>query len=194
MRGDVIRLAAFDVGCLVGIFAAERATPQTVGVELEITLDLTAAALSGAVARTLDYGEVEREAAFLLAAARFRLLETAALALVAHLLAPGATAAPAVLAASAAVTKRRPAGMTAQPTVRMRRGAAAGGALEDFGVGALAPSVLAAAGARIVFAAADAAVGHAPAQGPLGALPGLDAREELVRADGSRLVVWRRPG
>ena len=55
---DTIILAGMRFEGIHGVSVAERALPQLLEVDLEVSLDLSRAAASDALADTLDYGEL----------------------------------------------------------------------------------------------------------------------------------------
>ncbi len=112
---DVIRISGLSVDCIVGILPEERQKPQALVVEIDLSLDLTRAALTSDLAATVDYAAMAREVAFILQAGQFLLIETAALALCSHL------AVPPVLAASVKVTKPGALGGRGVPSAHLER-------------------------------------------------------------------------
>ena len=85
---DTIALHGLRVDCIVGVYPGERDVPQPLVVDVELRLDTRAAARTEQLSATLDYARLAGELRFLLESARFRLLETAAEALCAYVLAP----------------------------------------------------------------------------------------------------------
>lgn len=75
---DRIVIRELRVRCIVGTLPEERVTPQEVVISLEIGTDLARAARSGNLAHTIDYAALARQAQELVAAGRYRLLETMA--------------------------------------------------------------------------------------------------------------------
>jgi dihydroneopterin aldolase len=73
--------------CIVGLFDFERNTPQPVELDVTLHLDTRLAARGGRLVNTVDYARVLGELRFILVAGRFRLLESAAEAVAAWLLA-----------------------------------------------------------------------------------------------------------
>lgn len=84
---DGIRIDC-EVTCIVGIFPEERVTPQPVTVDLRLDLDLDRCARSGDLNATIDYARLARDVEKILCDGRFRLLETAGLAVLSYALAP----------------------------------------------------------------------------------------------------------
>jgi 7,8-dihydroneopterin aldolase/epimerase/oxygenase len=69
-----------------GVPDAEQETGHRYAVDLALQTDITAAAASDDVAATVDYGAVARDVLHLGTSRRFRLIETLAEAIAAHLL------------------------------------------------------------------------------------------------------------
>jgi dihydroneopterin aldolase len=158
---DEIALTGLRVDCIVGIYPGERTTPQPVDVEARLELDLSRAAASAAVGATIDYAELAAELTFILQAGRFQLLESAAMALVAHMLhgprgheAPRVERGSVALAKPAILTAFAHAGAPPCPTVRIARDRAAVPAPRSIRLGD--------AEALEVFACPDAVVAYAP--------------------------------
>lgn len=85
---DKIRIDDIGITCIVGIFPEERVKPQPLRLSVEIDLDVQAAATSCRLEESLDYARLADEMIFILEAGRFRLLESAGLALCHYLLQP----------------------------------------------------------------------------------------------------------
>lgn len=85
---DLIELRKLRAECVVGVYPSERNQPQPLLLDLGLHFDARAAGRGGGLAATIDYAKLAGEVRFLLAASRFRLLETAAEALARYLLAP----------------------------------------------------------------------------------------------------------
>jgi dihydroneopterin aldolase len=66
------------VDCIVGIYPHERATTQTVMLDIELDYDFAAPVASDAIADAVDYDGVAASVTELLQAARFQLIETMA--------------------------------------------------------------------------------------------------------------------
>ena len=73
--------------CIVGVYSAERHTPQPLELDIALYLDTRRAAL-GMLKYTVDYARLAGELRFLLDSSRFKLLEGAADALCRYILAP----------------------------------------------------------------------------------------------------------
>lgn len=85
---DRLSLRGMRFDCIVGLFDFERNTPQPVELDVTLHFDTRAAAREGKLTSTVDYSRVLGELRFILVAGRFRLLESAAEAVAAWLLAP----------------------------------------------------------------------------------------------------------
>lgn len=85
---DIIRIEGLTVDCVVGIYPNEREAAQPLTIDLDMHLDTRAAALNERVRATVDYAATASQLVFLLRSCRFRLIETAAHALAAFVLAP----------------------------------------------------------------------------------------------------------
>src|SRR5690606_684659 len=85
---DLIELRKLRAECVVGVYPSERTHPQPLLVDLGLYFDARPAARGGGLSATIDYAKLAGEIRFLLSASRFYLLETAAEALAAYLLAP----------------------------------------------------------------------------------------------------------
>lgn len=77
---DLIRLEGVRCRCRVGVPDWERAKRQPIELDLELELDLRAAARTDDVRRTADYWAVERAVRKAVEGGSFRLLETLAYA------------------------------------------------------------------------------------------------------------------
>lgn len=87
---DRIRIEGLEVRCVVGVYPKERNVTQRLIVDAELGLDLDGAGRNERLSQTIDYAHMSHQLAFLLERSRFRMLETAAHALVAYLLLPPA--------------------------------------------------------------------------------------------------------
>ncbi len=85
---DRLSLTGMRFDCIVGLFDFERNTPQPVELDVTLHLDTRPAAKAGKLTSTVDYSRLLGELRFILVAGRFRLLESAAEAVGAWLLAP----------------------------------------------------------------------------------------------------------
>lgn len=78
---DSIDVAGLRVPCRIGWEPAEREEPQTVVVDLSLTVDLKASGASDDLSDTIDYGRVTGDVARLAASKGFKLLEHLAAAI-----------------------------------------------------------------------------------------------------------------
>lgn len=85
---DVITLRELSVHCVIGVHPEEKIRTQALNIDVKLFLDARPAALSGILARTVDYSLVAKQISFILTHSRFRLLESAAEALAVFLLSP----------------------------------------------------------------------------------------------------------
>ncbi len=85
---DRLSLRGMRFDCIVGLFDFERNTPQPVDLDVTLHFDTRHAARQGRLAQTVDYSRTLGELRFILVAGRFKLLESAAEAVAAWLLAP----------------------------------------------------------------------------------------------------------
>jgi FolB domain-containing protein len=87
---DWITIRDLRVNCVIGIFAEEDTRVQPVSVTLRLGQAPRAHGVIESLEESVDYLAIAGQVSFLLAACRFRLLETAADALASYLLAPPA--------------------------------------------------------------------------------------------------------
>lgn len=122
---DVIEVNDLHVDCVVGVYPPERDRPQQVTVQLTLELDASPAAASDRLLDTFDYAALCDEASFILTHGRYRLLEAAGGALLAHLLCPPlpAQGRPAIERATVRMTKPHILDGRAIPSVQMTRSA-----------------------------------------------------------------------
>ena len=85
---DRLSLRGMRFDCIVGLFDFERNTPQPVELAVTLHFDTREAAHHGKLVQTIDYSRLLGELRFILTATRFRLLESAAEAVAAWVLAP----------------------------------------------------------------------------------------------------------
>jgi dihydroneopterin aldolase len=85
---DIISIHGMQVPCFIGIHRHERHERQTLLVDIDLFLRTARAGDDASLSKSVDYSKVHGEVRFLLEACHFRLLETAAQALCAYLLAP----------------------------------------------------------------------------------------------------------
>jgi 7,8-dihydroneopterin aldolase/epimerase/oxygenase len=76
--GDRIFLHGLTIECVIGFIDWERRVKQTVVVDIELPVDCRRAALSDAVADTLDYKKVAKRVLAFIEASEFKLVETLA--------------------------------------------------------------------------------------------------------------------
>ena len=75
---DKIFLTSLSTEAVIGIFDWEREIRQRVEIDLEISLDLTAAGKSDSIDDTLNYKSVAKRVLAFVGESRFRLVETLA--------------------------------------------------------------------------------------------------------------------
>ncbi len=86
MTADHVRLNDIVLFAHLGVTEAEREVGQRIHIDLELTLDLSGAAESDALADTVNYEAVYRTVADVVEASRHRLLESLAGTLIRRLL------------------------------------------------------------------------------------------------------------
>lgn len=91
---DRLSLRGMRFDCIVGLFDFERNTPQPVELAVTLHFDTREAARHGKLVQTIDYSRLLGELRFILTATRFRLLESAAEAVAAWVLAAPSLDAP----------------------------------------------------------------------------------------------------
>jgi dihydroneopterin aldolase len=89
---DTIKIQNLQCECIIGILPREREVKQEVLIDIDLVLDLSLAAESGKIERTVDYALVARQVQFILEHGEFELLETAAMAIVSWIASPIPTA------------------------------------------------------------------------------------------------------
>ncbi len=85
-----ILLEGIEVHCLIGVHGREQLNTQPLVVNIEIVLDASKAAALDDLSQTRNYDNLATEITFILQAARFHLLESAAHVLLRWLLLPAA--------------------------------------------------------------------------------------------------------
>lgn len=85
---DTVAIRSLQASCIVGVHPHERCRLQPLRVDVRLHLDTRAAAAADRLACTVDYAAVASQVRFILAEARFQLLETAAEVLARWLLLP----------------------------------------------------------------------------------------------------------
>ena len=120
---DVVALTGLTVDCIVGVYRAERLTPQPLQVDVELYLDTRPATAGAGLAGTVDYGRLAGELRFLLNACRFQLLEHAAEALLRYVLAPPTPDAPRARVEAATVRLTKPGALSGagMPSLQLHR-------------------------------------------------------------------------
>jgi dihydroneopterin aldolase len=113
---DQIRISGLTCDCIVGIFPEERVKAQPLVLDLALDVALGPAAKSGDLTKSVDYGRLAGDLTFILEAGKFRLLETAGLALC-HYVLTGS------LVTAVAVTIHKPAALGGRgvPAIMMSR-------------------------------------------------------------------------
>ncbi|AWP25083.1 dihydroneopterin aldolase [Acidiferrobacter sp. SPIII_3] len=76
--GDVLYLHDLKVDCIIGIWDWERQTRQTIVLDLDMGVDIRAAAASDDLRDTLDYKALAKRVMAFVEASEFRLVETLA--------------------------------------------------------------------------------------------------------------------
>lgn len=125
-NSDRIRIRGLSVDCVVGVYPRERDTPQPLLLDAEMFLDTEPAARSERLRQSVDYAVISAQLGFLLRNSRFRMLETAAHALCAYLLAPPAPGErrTAITRVKLTLTKPTALGGQAFPSLEIERDAA----------------------------------------------------------------------
>ena len=120
---DCLSLKGARVDCIVGLQEGERHAPQPVALDVVLHFDTREAAKLSQLAYTVDYARLLGELRFILLTAHFYLLESAAQALAAWLLAPPTQDAPraAVRAVDVRLSKLAALAYAAIPTVEIHR-------------------------------------------------------------------------
>ena len=78
MHQDIIYLRDLKIDTVIGIFEWERRVSQVVSIDLDMAVDIGRAALSDAIADTLDYKAVAKRLIAYVGASDCRLVETLA--------------------------------------------------------------------------------------------------------------------
>ncbi len=120
---DRLSLRGMRFDCIVGLFDYERNTPQPVELDVTLHFDTREAARNGRLVQTVDYARLLGELRFILMASRFRLLESAAEAVAAWVLAvPSADVPrPPVEEVDVRISKLVALSGAAVPTLEIRR-------------------------------------------------------------------------
>lgn len=123
---DWVRIRGLELDCVVGVYPHERDVPQPLGVDLDLCLDTDRAGRRERLRFGIDYAGAAAQVRFLLSSCRFRMLETAAHAVLRLLLAPpGAGERRAqVVRARIVLSKPGALGGRAVPSIEVERDAA----------------------------------------------------------------------
>lgn len=84
---DIISISGMKVPCFIGIHRHERHEKQTLLIDIDMFLKTAASGEKATLSISVDYSKIYGEVKFLLETGHFRLLETAAQAICAYLLA-----------------------------------------------------------------------------------------------------------
>ncbi len=101
---DWVRLRQVEIDCILGILPHERRAPQRVHIDLDVGLELEAAA-AGDLRQTVDYSALLEEVRFLMQAGAWGLMESAAIAILRSVLLPSPVGRPSALLARIAIAK-----------------------------------------------------------------------------------------
>jgi FolB domain-containing protein len=85
---DWVTLSRLRLQAVIGVYPHERLHPQPIDLDLALQVDTREAATTLDLTRSIDYAKVARDVRLLIQNGRFHLLETAAEAVAAFLLAP----------------------------------------------------------------------------------------------------------
>ena len=100
---DRIRIQGLEVETKIGVPDEERATPQAISIDIEISADLAAAGKSDDITDTIDYGRVAEDVAELVRSSEVHLLEY-----LAEQIAASVGTFPGVTGVTVEVSKRKP--------------------------------------------------------------------------------------
>ena len=118
---DFIRLKNLTVRCIIGVYPDERNRPQPLRADIVLHFDAHAAA-KGGLGASIDYAKVSAEVRFLFESCHFLLLETAAEALAAYLLAPPCVDTPRAQVLAVDITLEKPQALSGViPSLTIRR-------------------------------------------------------------------------
>lgn len=117
---DVIELERLQVECIVGVYPSERDAPQPLELDVALYLDTRAAARGGHLADSVNYARLCGELRFLLESCRFGLLESAAEALCAYVLAPPTADAPHAQVQAVTLRLTKPHALVGQTVPRLQ--------------------------------------------------------------------------
>jgi len=82
---DIVFIRKLDIECIVGIFSWERKMQQTVSIDIDMGTDLSKAAETEDIAHCVDYKSVSQSVTKLVQEGRFKLVETLADRVAAHI-------------------------------------------------------------------------------------------------------------
>lgn len=88
IASDRVCLRELQLQAIIGVYPHERLHRQRLTLDLAMELDIRSSATSLVLAQTVDYAKIARDLRLLLQGAQFHLLETAAEAIAAFILAP----------------------------------------------------------------------------------------------------------
>ena len=117
---DVIELQQLQVECIVGVYPNERDAPQPLELDVALYLDTREAARGGHLVHSVNYARLCGELRFLLESCRFGLLESAAQALCAYVLAPPTPDAPHAQVQAVTLRLTKPRALIGQTVPRLQ--------------------------------------------------------------------------
>ncbi len=82
---DIVFVRDLEIECIVGIWGWERKMPQTVSIDLDMGTDLSQAAATEDINFCVDYKSVSQSVTKLVQEGRFKLVETLADRVAAHI-------------------------------------------------------------------------------------------------------------
>ena len=118
MAPDLLRVDGVELLCVIGVYPEERSHEQPLRLSLDLPLSAGAAAATGELSRSVDYARLMGQLAFVLQQGAFVLLETAAEAASAVVLAAVDGVAAEV---TLTLTKPRALGGNGLPSLTVRR-------------------------------------------------------------------------
>jgi len=83
---DIVFIRDLEIECIVGIFSWERKMAQTVNIDLDMGTDLSKAAATEDIQYCVDYKAVSQSVTALVQEGRFKLVETLADRVAAHVM------------------------------------------------------------------------------------------------------------
>lgn len=75
---DIIYLKDLRIDTIIGIYAWEQAITQIISIDIEVSIDIKAAAASDDIEHTLNYASLAQHLTQFIGSRRFKLLETLA--------------------------------------------------------------------------------------------------------------------